>query len=389
MSHAAPTDARAEAWLDAARPRSAARRDRQRDGAHTGARRGARSERRVRAARVRRRPLRVLMMVLVTGLCAGVALVVLETAVADPAGRRSALSAVDPAEAVGPGPLPYGGQLERPDPADLLDPASLLGLGLLTLGLLNGLVFLGTATWDGMVAPSAAETRRRLRTRSGRGVVPGGRREVRRTVHVPAASPAASAGPAVVDVPARRSVPGRPAAGTTYAPLPDPVPAAPRRRVVAPGPVAEPVVPPGRFAQPKRLMEPATVPASTPVPVPLPEPLSEPALERPRTLAPKPVVPRRPEPELVAEPVAEPLAEPTPEPVAASTPEPVAEPAPTPEPEPLLPSLIPAPRRPSPVPRDGGDGTPARATRRGSGPWGWRPARPDPVPWRNPVPAFS
>ena len=233
-------------------------------------------------------------------VCVGTLLVLLADAVAEDEPRRRSVT-----PDVGVISLPYGGQLERPDPADIIEPGGLMGLGLLALGLANGLAFALAAALDGMRGPSAAETRRRLRNRRERGVVPGGRREVARTVVMPAATPAASSDPLGVvggdDLPARRSVPRRAAAGTTYAPLP-----ASREREPRP-------------------------------------------------------VPTRP----------------------AAAAEPAPEPAPTPEP-------VPAPRaparRPSPVPRDGGDGRPSPATRRGSGPWGWRPARLDPVPWRNPMP---
>ncbi|HWN27202.1 MAG TPA: hypothetical protein VNP37_09580 [Actinomycetospora sp.] len=263
-----------------------------------------------RAVARRRSSLRAAVSVLATGLCVGAMLVLLETAVAEPGSRSGAGPAAAPTVV----DAPYGGQLDRPDPADIIDAGGLMGLGLLTLGLLNGLVFAGAAALDGVRGPSAAETRRRLRTRSARGTVPGGRREVARTVANPAAAPAASDGPAVVDVPARRSAPGRTALGTTYAVIP-----APR----APEP------------EPARAERHAA-----PVPEPAPEPVPEPA----------------------------------PEPAAAIPEQPTRERS---------------SRRPSPVPRDGGDGRPAPTTRRGTGPWGWRPARPDPVPWRNPLPAMA
>ncbi|MFC5139350.1 hypothetical protein ACFPK1_14000 [Actinomycetospora rhizophila] len=288
------------------------------------------------AARGVRRAGRTLVSVLLTGLLAGIFLVLLETAVAEPDPRRTAGELLLPGapEATPVLPLPYGGALQRPPgPDDLLGPGGLLGLGLLVLGLANGLVFLTTATWDGMAAPSPAETRRRLSTRSDPGVVPGGAREVRRTVPLRATAPAASAGPALEDGTALRSVPGRPLPGTTYAPFP------------RPGTAWREYVPPP---------EPARDPAPAPAPTPALEadPAPEPVLEAPVPLDPvtelDPVVPEAP----------------------------------------AVPAVPAAPRRPSPVPRDGGDG-PKRATRRGSGPWGWRPARPDPVPWRNPVPALA
>ncbi len=272
-----------------------------------------------RDAARRRSSLRAAVSVLATGLCVGTMLVLLETAVAEPGSRRGAGPEAAPAVV----DAPYGGQLDLPDPADIIDAGGLMGLGLLTLGLLNGLVFAGAAALDGVRGPSAAETRRRLRTRSARGAVPGGRREVARTVATPAAAPAASDGPAVVDVSARRSAPGRPALGTTYAVIP-----APR------APEPEP-------ARAQRQAE--------PVPEPVPAPVPEPA------------------PQLVPEPVPEP---------AAAIPE--------------QPTRERSSRRPSPVPRDGGgDARPVPTTRRGTGPWGWRPARPDPVPWRNPLPAMA
>lgn len=272
-----------------------------------------------------RRVTRALASVLLTGIVAGALLVLFETAVAEPDPRRTVGELLAPGVAEAgtsvptgappPLPLPYGGALERPpSPDDLLGPGGLMGLGLLVLGLANGLVFLATATWDGMVAPSPAETRRRLSTRSDPGVVPGGRREVRRTVPLRATAPAASSGPALDHGPALRSVPGRPLPGTTYAPVPRPGTA-----------------------------------WRDPVPVPAAEPAAEPAA------VPVPDVPDAP-----------------------------AAPA-----VPAVPDAPAAPRRPSPVPRDGGDGKPGRATRRGTGPWGWRPARPDPVPWRNPVPSMA
>lgn len=288
------------------------------------------------AARGARRIARALASVILTGLFAGSFLVLLETAVAEPGPRRTvgellAPGAPEVAVAV---PLPYGGALDRPrSPDDLLGPGGLMGLGLLVLGLANGMVFLATATWDGMTAPSPAETRRRLSIRSDPGIVPGGRREVRRTVPPRATAPAASAGPALEDVPALRSVPGRVLPGTTYAPFPRPGTAwrdpVPRR-------------------EPLLDSDPREAPGPPPVPEPLPE--ADP-------------VPLDPVTEL--------------DPVVPEAPEALAAPA--------APA---ARRRPSPVPRDGGVG-PKRATRRGSGPWGWRPARPDPVPWRNPVPAMA
>ncbi|MDF2979116.1 MAG: hypothetical protein K0S40_3844 [Actinomycetospora sp.] len=196
-----------------------------------------------------RSSLRTAVSVLPTGLCVGAMLVLLETAVAEPGARRGAGPAAAPAVV----DAPYGGQLDRPDPEDIIDAGGLMGLGLLTLGLLNGLVFAGAAALDGVRGPSAAETRRRLRTRSARGAVPGGRREVERTVANRAAAPAASDGPAVVDVPARRSAPGRPALGTTYAVIPSP-------RVPEPEPAGE-----ERHAAP------------VPEPIPEPEPVPEPA----------------------------------------------------------------------------------------------------------------
>ncbi|GAA4746475.1 hypothetical protein [Actinomycetospora chibensis] len=273
-----------------------------------------------------------LATVLGMGVCVGTLLVLLAAAVTDDTPRGTTVGA-EPATIS----LPYGGQLERPDPGDLIEPGGLMGLGLLGLGLANGLVFAFAAALDGTRGPSAAETRRRLRNRRGRGAVPGGRREVARTVFVPAAAPAASAGPLGVveaeDLPARRSVPGRAAPGTTYAPIP-----APRRPE------------PERHPEPKRLQARLPMPAPAPEPTPAAEATPEPA----------------PAEELAEELVPEPVEEP------------VEEPDPVPAPR--------APRRPSPVPRDGGDGRPSPATRRGTGPWGWRPARPDPVPWRNPRP---
>lgn len=289
-----------------------------------------------------RRLLRALVSLLLTGLFAGCFLVLFEAAVAEPDPRRAGAALVPgAAEAATTAPLPpvvplpYGGALDKPAPLDPLGPGGLLGLGLLTLGLANGLVFLATATWDGMVAPSPAETRRRLRSRSDAGVVPGGRREVRRTVAVDAAAPAASAGPALEELPALRSVPGPPSPGTTYAPYPRPGVA---WREPLPAPVPAP--------DPEPLLE------ADPVPL---DPVTE--LD--------PVIPEAPEnPAVPAAPAVPPVPA-VPEAPAAR-----------------------APRRPSPVPRDGGQG-PKRATRRGTGPWGWRPARPDPVPWRNPVPAMA
>ncbi|GAA4796529.1 hypothetical protein GCM10023200_35780 [Actinomycetospora chlora] len=236
----------------------------------------------------RRSMLRTAVLVIVTVLCTAGFLVLLEAAVSEPGSTP-----VVPTAPVALPDLPYGGQLELPDPDDSLEPGALMGLGLLVLGLANGLVFAASAALDSVVSPSAAETRRRLRERTGAGAVPGGRREVRRTVRAPAAAPAASTTLAVDHGFAHRSVPVRRALGTIYA-----------------------------------------VPTEIPLPVQ-----------------------RRPEPA------------------------PARRPAPEPAP-------VPVPRRPSPVPRDGGDGT-ATATRRGTGPWGWRPTRPDPVPWRNPVPALA
>ncbi|WP_285650019.1 hypothetical protein [Actinomycetospora sp. NBRC 106375] len=258
--------------------------------------------------------------VLSTGLVVGVLLVLFEAAVSEPLAQRPVMGAPG-TTTIGPA-VPYGGQLEAPD-ADGLEPGAFMGLGLLVLGLANGLVFAGAAALDAIISPSAAETRRRLRQRSAAGSVPGGWREVERTVETATAAPAASATPAHDDVPARRSVPGRPALGTTYAvaPVPDAVIPAPRR------------------ADPHADLRPAEAAVSA-VPDEIPEP--------------------------------------TPEVAAVPEPEPTGDPA----------AATPARRRPSPVPRDGGDGT-SRATRRGSGPWGWRPARPDPVPWRNPVPAMA
>ncbi|MEJ2860213.1 hypothetical protein [Actinomycetospora flava] len=288
------------------------------------------------AVRGVRRMIRALASVIVTGVFAGAFLVLLETAVAEPDPRRTvgellAPATPEPPELAVTAPIPYGGALDRPrSPDDLLGPGGLMGLGLLVLGLANGMVFLATATWDGMVAPSPAETRRRLSNRAEPGIVPGGRREVRRTVALRATAPAASAGPALEDLPALRSVPGRPVPGTTYAPFPRP-----------------------------------GVAWRDPLPVP---------------------APREPEPVLEADPAvaAERVPAPVPEPLPEADPVPLD---PVDELEPLVPEVAPR-RRPSPVPRDGGDG-PKRATRRGSGPWGWRPARPDPVPWRNPVPAMA
>ncbi|WP_433037157.1 hypothetical protein [Actinomycetospora sp. CA-053990] len=304
-----------------------------------------------RTSELRGSPLRRLvggmLTVLGMGVCIGTLLVLLADAVTEDTPRRTPAGA-EPATIS----LPYGGQLERPDPGDLIEPGGLMGLGLLALGLGNGLVFAFAAALDGTRGPSAAETRRRLRNRRGRGAVPGGRREVARTVVVPAAAPAASAGLLGVveaeDLPARRSAPGRAALGTTYAPIP-----APRR----PEPERHPV----RRPEPKRLQ------ARTPMPAPAPEPTPEP------TPAEELVE------ELIEDLVPEPAEEPAevPEvPAVPDVPQPVVDDVPAPR----------APRRPSPVPRDGGDGRPSPATRRGTGPWGWRPARPDPVPWRNPRP---
>jgi hypothetical protein len=140
----------------------------------------------------RRSPLRRLAAgfatVLGMGLCVGTLLVLLADAVTEDTPRRTT-AAAEPTTIS----LPYGGQLERPDPGDLIEPGGLMGLGLLGLGLANGLVFAFAAALDGTLGPSAAETRRRLRNRHGRGAVPGGRREVARTVVVPAAAPTASA----------------------------------------------------------------------------------------------------------------------------------------------------------------------------------------------------
>ena len=214
-----------------------------------------------RTSELRGSPLRRLVGGLLTvlgmGVCIGTLLVLLADAVTEDTPRRTPAGA-EPATIS----LPYGGQLERPDPGDLIEPGGLMGLGLLALGLANGLVFAFAAALDGTRGPSAAETRRRLRNRHGRGAVPGGRREVARTVVVPAAAPAASAGLLGVveaeDLPARRSAPGRAAPGTTYAPIP-----APRR----PEPERHPV----RRAEPKRLQ------ARMPMPAPAPEPTPEPA----------------------------------------------------------------------------------------------------------------
>ncbi len=298
-----------------------------------------------RSSELRGSPLRRLVGGLLTvlgmGVCIGTLLVLLADAVTEDTPRRTTAGAEPTTIA-----LPYGGQLERPDPGDLIEPGGLMGLGLLALGLANGLVFAFAAALDGTRGPSAAETRRRLRNRRGRGAVPGGRREVARTVVVPAAAPAASAGLLGVleaeDLPARRSAPGRVAAGTTYAPIPAPRRPAPERR-----PVPRPAT-----ARPETRMV-------RPMPAPAPEPTPEPAAA---------VEPDEDLEALIQDPVEEP----------AAVPEPVVDDVPAPR----------APRRPSPVPRDGGDGRPSPATRRGTGPWGWRPARPDPVPWRNPRPAL-
>jgi hypothetical protein len=299
----------------------------------------------------RRSPLRRLAAgfatVLGMSLCVGTLLVLLADAVTEDTPRR-AIAGAEPATIS----LPYGGQLERPDPGDLIEPGGLMGLGLLGLGLANGLVFAFAAALDGTRGPSAAETRQRLRNRHGRGAVPGGRREVARTVVVPAAAPAASAGLLGVveaeDLPARRSAPGRAAPGTTYAPIP-----APRR----PEPQRHPVRRPEPERPETRPAMPAPTPQATPEPTPVPEPTPEPA----------------PAEDLVEDLIKETAEEPVEVP---EVPEPVVDDVPVPR----------APRRPSPVPRDGGDGRPSPATRRGTGPWGWRPARPDPVPWRNPRP---
>ncbi|PVZ14220.1 hypothetical protein [Actinomycetospora cinnamomea] len=302
----------------------------------------------------RRTLLRTTGSVITTVLCAGALMLLLEIEVAEPAARPAATAAPEVV------PLPYGGQLDRPDPGDLVGPGGALGLGLLALGLLNALVFAGAATLDVVRAPSPAETRHRLRHRTAPGAVPGGRREVERTVVAAPAAPAASDGPVVGDLPALRSAPGRPAAGTTYAPIP--IPRAPVDPVPEPRPVIEvapePEPEPAAEVAPEPDAAPAAGAAPEPAPAPTPEPEPEP----------------EPMPEPLPDPVAEPAPEPEPEPAAAALPDPVPEPAPA------------APRRPSPVPRDGGDGRPAPATRRGTGPWGWRPARPDPVPWRNPLP---
>jgi hypothetical protein len=295
------------------------------------------------------------LTVLGMGVCVGTLLVLLADAVTEDTARRTTTGA-EPATI----PLPYGGQLGRPDPGDLIEPGGLMGLGLLGLGLANGLVFAFAAALDGTRGPSAAETRRRLRNRHGRGAVPGGRREVARTVVVPPAAPAASSGPfgmvEAEDLPARRSAAGRAAPGTTYAPIPAPRRPEPERRPVR---RPEPQQPEPRQPEPERPETRLAMPEPTP---PAPEPTPE----------------RAPAEELVEDLNQEPVEELTPEPAEepAAVPEPVVDDVPAPR----------APRRPSPVPRDGGDGRPSPATRRGTGPWGWRPARPDPVPWRNPRP---
>lgn len=332
--------------------------------------RAARGVLRVDGRRVRR-AVRTLTTLLLAGLFVGVLLLLLDTAVTEPEPRPTATELLAPGAAQADPSVshPYGGALERPvSTEDLMGPGDLLGLGLLMLGLANGLIFLTTATWDGVAAPSPAETRRRLSTRSCPGTVPGGRREVRRTVPLRPTAPAASSGPALEDASALRSVPGRPMPGTTYASFP-------RLGVVRRDHVPTPAPPAVRAPDPD--LEPAAEPAAELTPEPAPELASESAPEAAPEPAPEPVGetagPREPVTEL--DPVV-PEAPATPEPVA---PEPVAEP---------VAEVAPAPRRPSPVPRDGGDGA-QRATRRGSGPWGWRPARPDPVPWRNPAPAMA
>ena len=82
---------------------------------------------------IRRSPLRRLAAGLPTvlgmGLCVGTLLVLLADAVTEDTPRRTTAGA-EPATIS----LPYGGQLERPDPGDLIEPGGLMGLGLLAPG---------------------------------------------------------------------------------------------------------------------------------------------------------------------------------------------------------------------------------------------------------------
>ena len=81
-----------------------------------------------------------------------------------------------PPVALPPVARPYGGQLDAPDPGEGTDLHGWLGVGLLGLGLVNGIVFGTAATVDNLLAPSADETRRRLCARDHPGRVPGRRR---------------------------------------------------------------------------------------------------------------------------------------------------------------------------------------------------------------------
>ena len=86
-----------------------------------------------RTSELRGSPLRRLVGGLLTvlgmGVCIGTLLVLLADAVTEDTPRRTTAGA-EPATIS----LPYGGQLERPDPGDLIEPGGLMGLGLLASG---------------------------------------------------------------------------------------------------------------------------------------------------------------------------------------------------------------------------------------------------------------
>ena len=132
-------------------------------------------------------------MVLTTGICTALIVVVVENSATleRRGGHRTASAAVPtagaapaapaPADVAAPVPVavPYGGQLDAPDPGEGTDLHGWLGVGLLGLGLVNGIVFGTAATVDNLLAPSADETRRRLCARAHPGRVPGERRRPR------------------------------------------------------------------------------------------------------------------------------------------------------------------------------------------------------------------
>ena len=203
-----------------------------------------------RTSELRGSPLRRLVGGLLTvlgmGVCIGTLLVLLADAVTEDTPRRTAAPAPSPRRS----PCPTAASSTVPTRATSSSRAASWGSGSSPWGSPTDWSSRSRRRSTARAAPRPPRPAVACATAHGRGAVPGGRREVARTVVVPAAAPAASAGLLGVveaeDLPARRSAPGPRGPGHDLRPDPGAPPTrarapprAPTRAEAPPGPDAD------------------------------------------------------------------------------------------------------------------------------------------------------